>query len=229
MIPEERLREAAAEYSEAWIKAVEQDYDPARQHVFSPGFQRKIRRLKHRADHPVFYRALRSAAALLLSLLIGSGAWLVVDAEARAAFVGWVKEVWEEYFVFRFEGDADSSSSSAETIHYRPTWLPEGYTEFFVDENADFTLIIYANGSNQMLKFNYSHNPNNVDFYIDTTQTTTKQANINGILADLLIGNSSENASAIFWTTENNTVFYISAHLNEHELIRIAENIKKIN
>ena len=90
MIPDEVLRNAAARSWEAYLSQLLDDYNPDMRFDISPGFEKKIRKLKRRADHPVFYSAIRRIAAVLLALIIGGIAWLSIDSSARASFFGWV-------------------------------------------------------------------------------------------------------------------------------------------
>ena len=125
MITDSMLRSAAKKSCEIYVNQLESGYDPKTQHEFSPDFEKKIKKLRRKANHPIVYRSLQRIASIILVCLIACGAWFTVDAEARSAFFGWVKEIYETYFVYRFEGNADYSESS---VAYRPTWLPEGYT-----------------------------------------------------------------------------------------------------
>ena len=94
MITEEMLCAAAARSCEIYVSYLERGYNPENQHEFSLQFKKKIKKLKRKADHPVFYHAARRIASIVLAILIAGGVWITVDAEARAAFVGWVKEVY---------------------------------------------------------------------------------------------------------------------------------------
>ena len=109
MITEEMLCAAAARSCELYTADLESGYNADVLHEFSPAFEKKIRKLKRRADHPAFYRTMNRVASILLAILITGGAWISVDAEARAAVVGWVKEIYETYFVYRFEGNSNEN------------------------------------------------------------------------------------------------------------------------
>ena len=98
MITEEMLCAAAARSCELYTADLESGYNADVLHEFSPAFEKKIRKLKRRADHPAFYRTMNRVASILLAILIAIGAWISVDTEARAAIVGWVKEIYETYF-----------------------------------------------------------------------------------------------------------------------------------
>ena len=97
---------------------------PEEPHPFSPAFERKMKKLLRRGRHPVWYKALHAAACLLLALLLSGCAVLAVSAEAREVFAGWVREVYENAFVYRFYGEEQGESNADPA--YRLTWLPEG-------------------------------------------------------------------------------------------------------
>ena len=103
--------------------------------TFSPAFERKMKKLIRRADHPVWYRIAQAAACLLLAALLSGCTVLAVSPEARAAFAGWVREVYETWFVYRYTGEEQPTS---ENTVYAPTWVPEGYEETFAPQVGTF-------------------------------------------------------------------------------------------
>ena len=223
MIPEEMLREAAKGSLEDYVSSLERDYDSSDPHKFSLKFEKKIERLKRRVDHPVFYKTMHRVASILLVILVTGSAWITVDAEARAAFFGWVKERYETYFIYRFE---DSANINTDIVNYRPTWIPEGYTEFYVDETEGTTAVVYANETGNMLKLNYVNNPDETDWFVKTEQVEIKYATINGCMAELFVSKDAETANAVMWITSDNTAFYLSAFLEEKDLLKVAESIQ---
>ena len=90
------LDAARLEYGEALAERQE--------HAFSPAFERRMKKLLRRDRHPVLYRALRAAACLLLALLLSGCTVLAVSPEAREVFVGWVREIHDTYFLYKFFG-----------------------------------------------------------------------------------------------------------------------------
>lgn len=116
MITDERLRAAAEKSSDLYLCCMEEGYDAIPPHEFSEPFERKIRKLKKRADHPYFYKMMHKVAVIILAVLIGGSAWLAVDTEARASFFGWVKEVYEELFIYHFEDGAPATKKRITTI-----------------------------------------------------------------------------------------------------------------
>ncbi len=138
------LQEAARDVCRAMADALPAPEDCA--HAFSPAFDRKMRPLLRRqAYRPL----LRQAAAVLLAAFVGLGAWLLVDGDARAAFLRWVREVYETHLLYRFQGEAVEADHAA----YAPTWLPAGYVETERHELYSQTVIIYENAEGQQLSF----------------------------------------------------------------------------
>lgn len=224
MITDEMLRVAASRSCEIYVAHLEKGFDPTKKHEFSPEFLRKIERLKRRAKHPVFYKTMRRVASIVLAILITGGAWITVDAEARAAFVGWVKETYEMFFVYRYSGEADVLT---EPNDYRPERIPDGYSEYMtIDENGGVT-VFYKHESGKRMKFGYIHDPNSNVWYVDTTDTVQSDSFVNGDPANLFTSTNENVASIIMWTDDAvNSAFFVSGFFEESELIRIAESVQ---
>lgn len=227
MITDAQLRKAAEKSSDLYLRYIERDYNSTSSHEFSASFEKKIRKLRKRVDHPYFYKTLHKAAAVILAILISGSAWLAVDTEARAAFFGWVKEHYEMFFVYRFAG---KSEEVTEPSQYQLELIPDGYSEkMTIDENGSVT-VIYADNTGKRLKFGYMYNPNSTEWYIDTTNTIHSNSYVNGQPADLFISTSREVASIIMWTEESvDVAFYVSGFFDESTLIQLAESTRNTN
>ena len=223
MIAEDVLGTAAARSSEVYVRYLEQDFDREHQHEFSPQFEKRIKRMCRRANHPFLYKSLQRVASIFLAILLGGTIWLTVDVEARAEFFGWVKSVYENYIVYRFEPESHPNDSEI----YFPTWLPTGYSKVSSDYSGNTSTIYYMGPDEQGLIFGYSIDSTNIDWFFDTSVSTVKQVYVNGISDDLLISEGPEAVNTIVWTADHNTVFYISAALPEIDMIKIAESIQK--
>ncbi len=225
MITDDMIRDAALRSREIFVEQLVSDYNPECQHKPSPDFEKKIKKLQRRADHPLLYRSLHRIASIVLVLLISGGTWIAVDAEARAGFFGWVKEIYETYFVYRIE---DSDGSIPANRDYRPTWLPDGYTESIIDSTGSTVTIIYTNADEQILTFQYTYSPDEINWFVDVEQVRIKSTTINGNSAEFLIAEDTNNANGIMWTDDNECAFCISAFLSESELIQMAESVQQI-
>ena len=222
MIKEEILKKAAIEADQAI-----RDSLPAPEeckHIFSPEFHKKMRRVFRRAKHPIIYKLPKQVACFVLAVVLISGTWLTVDAEARDAFVGWVKELYNTYFVYRFDEQANNSN----TGDYRPTWIPSGYEEDYINQIGQTMIIVYVDENGNQLEFDYVINPDETDWFVEISDTEIQQTTVNGNPAELLISQDPENANSIMWTTTDNSAFCISGFLDEKELAKMAESVQPI-
>ena len=224
MITDEMLRKAAEKSSKVYVRCLEQDYNPEHQHDFSKGFERKMKKLSRKANHPILYRSLQRIASILLAIALGGIVWLSVDIEARASFFGWIREVYETYIVYRFEGNYDGTTAPE---IYRPTWVPTGYKETYENSSEYDYTVMYTNDIGQNLTFSYSKDMAGSAWYVKNTIISTKQVYVNEILADVLLADNIENANVIVWIDSQNTAFHISGFLDKADLIRMAESVQK--
>lgn len=217
MISEEALRQAAAEASDCLVRSLDEAGIPV--HNFSARFERKMRRLIRRTRHPAAYRALIRVACVFLAFILGSGVFLAVNPEARAAFFGWVRTQYERLFVY----DVANTGEQTELPEYALGWLPEGYEEVERYSQVDYTWIIYSNSYGDTIDFLYS---NSNQLYIKPDNSESFQTTINGQLAELYVLNDDTTYNDIVWSSaDGNILFSIGGPLTENELIHIAENI----
>ena len=123
------LDAARLEYGDLMEELPEQD--------FSPQFEKKMRKLVRRGNHPIRYRVAQIAACLLLAALLSGCTVLAISPEAREAFLGWVRtfntpKEFPPYYSYTYSGDGEAQLP--EGVAYRPTWVPEGCQLF--DEHS---------------------------------------------------------------------------------------------
>ena len=223
MITDEMLYRAAAQSSATFTEHLEADYDPARQHEFSAKFERKIQRLKRKADHTVLYRTMQRVASILLAIVISSTAWLTIDVKAREAFFGWVKGIYENYIVYHFSKPDHASTKLHE---YRPAWIPDGYTEVYHESDETFGIVAYCNDENDTLSLMYIPASEDKDIFVDHSGAKELKTTVNGIPATLLIFEEPNKSNELIWCDHENILFTVSGFLDEDDLIRIAESIE---
>lgn len=231
MIPIEMLKAAATEADRVIRESL-----PAPEecrHEFSRPFQKKMRRIFRKAKHPVLYKLVRSAACLALAVILTGGAWLTVDAEAREAFLRWVKGTYSTYAVYHFEGtDSGAQTSEGQTPEeqispeYSLTWIPDGYTEWATNTIGNCICETYVNESGELLKFNYQPSVDSSYWFIDTSTSTQQRVYVGDVPADFYLSNSPDVGSSIVWTSpDGETAFYLSGFFSKEELIDMAENV----
>lgn len=194
------------------------------EHEFSPGFEKKMRRLVRRADHPVGHRVARAAACLLLAALVGGGGLLVLVPEARAAFVGWMRDVYQTWFVYQYEGER---KGAAEDTVFLPSWVPEGYEEIVPARAGSFVRAQYENGQKELLTVSYVTGTETLSLNVEWDGAEVRGCTVGGLPADLYV-NPDDGPNILVWTDgERNAAFWITAALDEDELVRIAESIRE--
>lgn len=223
MITDEMIAEAAAELNEAMIKSLPDPHEC--KHQFSKKFERKMDRLIYRVNHPIRYRIVSKVASILLVILIGFTVVMSCSPTARAAVIGWIKQVYESFYSYYFESNATTNSSNK----YQIDPLPEGYVEISKDEDNGTYICIYANDKNEMLTFSYSVSPESAMFYVVKEEYLIEEIQIDGNTADLYMSIDGSQSNGIIWCDENiGIIFYVSGRFNGEELKNLAECVKEI-
>lgn len=223
MISDERLREAARKVEESMLASLPEPEEC--EATFSPEFERKMEKLIHRTDHPVRHRIMKAVACFLLVVLLGGGSVLTFSVEARAAFVTWVKEVYETQFIYRFFQTGQENSAN---IVYRPTWVPSDYRITSESVSDGPSTIEYRNDSDNLIIFTYIRNTSSSVFQIERDGAENyKQVSVNGVIAELYLDQDEGDTNVLIWMDEGSgIVFRILAPLGDDELIKMAESVE---
>lgn len=91
-------------------------------YTFSPQFEKKMKRLIFKTNHPYRFVLSRAASVAIVFLLFFSSV-LAVDVKAREAFIGWLEECHITFSRFFFAGEVEAQ----EELHFDLGWVPEGY------------------------------------------------------------------------------------------------------
>ena len=213
---------------QALLDAIHQEYGNLMaempEHDFLPEFEKKMRRMIRRANHPVRHRIVQAAACLALAVLLSGCAVLAVSPEARAAFAGWIKELQQEWSSYRYAGEIDSSPRN--TVYF-PAWLPEGYQEVEAPEPGTFVHALYQNESGALLSFSYQVGLKRTAFHVMWDNTTVQQVTVAGFQADLYL-NTAGDTNILVWTDEaEGIVFWLAGQLAGEELVQAAESLQE--
>lgn len=184
-----------------------------------------MKRLIYRTNHPVQHRILRSVASILLVILLGFSSVLAVSVEAREAVFGWIREQYESFYEYFFEGQPEDEEPTA----YYPKWMPDGYeyeTTFEIDGGE---VLIFLNPEGAIAQFTYSTSPDNMVFLIEEVDCEHRIVSVNGMNGDMYVPYDDTLAREVVWVSnDSNTIFCVSALIAEDDLLKIAENIEKI-
>lgn len=219
MINDAMLKQAAEELAIAINESLPDPKECVYQ--FSPKFEKKLKRLTRRANHPILYRSLRMVASVLLVFMIGFGSILTVSTEAREIVFGWMRVRYQSMYEYFFEGEIENP----ENVTYYPQWLPEDCKFETSYSTLGGEVYIYFTPRDSLVQFSYI-SKSNEKLYMDGVDAEQKDVMINGGSGKLYISHNEGQTSSLIWMNKSRTVlFSISGDYDEEVLIKMAENI----
>ena len=231
-ITDEMLYRHAAEARDIWLDTLPDDNEIP-EHQFSDKFNKEMDRLitlSHKRKQPS--RRLQRIAAMFAVIIIGASSFIGVNAEARATFFGWIKELTDDYLIYRYEEEPVSDAgpaSNVESLAYLPTWIPEGYSKSFVNDKTNRTVVAYSNDAGELIRLSYIYNSGETDWFISTENTVKESATVNGNKADLFISTDPDTSGGVIWVDQSNTVFMLTGFLDVDDLLKMAESIQPVD
>ena len=224
MIADEMMSHAAALLAEGINKSLPAPCECT--HDYSTGFERKMKRLMRKVDHPVRHRVLRAATSILLIIFIGFGAVLSISAEAREIVFGWVRQQCGSFYDYFFVGE----NRNATQAKYYPNWIPDDCTFLASYETSGGEEFIYSDDEGMLVQYAYISNPSNESLHIDGVEYEKHKIRINNYTGEIGIATVSTETNYIVWIdTDQNILFYISGKYDEDTLLKMATNFLKSN
>ena len=214
MISEKELREAARRYEKALLADLPEPEDcPA---TFSPAFERKMKKLILRTDHPVRFWTLRLLPVLLAA---GIAAALLLPKAEEEPVPPPEPPASVEPAAPAPEVPAEPVEPEVqETIVYRPTWMPEGcvWDREAIYDNEGMTVYQTPGGGEAV-------------FFYDLTGGQEEQEGVEVTVGDgtgtLLSGRKGE-SSELFWSADG-VSFWLAAPFTGEDMVRVAESVEK--
>lgn len=194
-------------------------------HEFPPEVERDMKRLIAQTERRRHMRRyLQRVVAACLAVVISLSAWLAVDAEARAAFVQWVKTVYEQSVVYEF---FHSGVEQADTS-YRLGWVPEGYTMENEVSGDVITTLIYLSGEDAIY-FTYEQAEDGAQTKLFTDDANTEPVMVHGVEGEFYLSQDNAESNSLVWFDgENNILFSISGFIDKETMIKMAESVEII-
>lgn len=81
--------------------------------------------------------------------MIGFSSTLAISAEAREIVFGWVKQQYENFYEYFFEGDV----TPTEPAKYQPGWMPEGCEFVTTIETDGGEIQVYTDDQGTLIRF----------------------------------------------------------------------------
>ncbi|MCD8192369.1 MAG: DUF4367 domain-containing protein [Oscillospiraceae bacterium] len=201
-------------------------------HEFSRRFRRRMSALiRYERRSPAARTAAKLgkiAAVLLLTLAVSFGAVIGTDTEARAEFLAWVREIYEENYVYRFFAE---QSTPSELPTYEVGWLPQGYAEADRDSNEYSNFILYLDEEGNMLYLEYVLMESSVSVQVYNVEPeNVEQAEVNGIPADFYRSPDPDMASHVVWADEESGIMLmVGGNADKSVILHIAESVYLAN
>lgn len=227
-ITDEMLYQHAAEARDIWLDTLPKD-EELPEHQFSDEFMASLETMKNqkRGQRKKRRRSpLQRVAAVFLAILIGSGTWLGVDAEARAAFVSWIREFVGDSVVYNYVGEVPEN----EITDYYCAWLPEGVEAMETDASKTSGHVVYTSPDEDFAVFSYTymHSGTAVHLFPSEEELVHTEMQVNGMHADFYEELGENYSCFIIWFDEANQIFFdINGNLSKEETIRMAESVQK--
>ena len=201
---------------------------------FSPRYLRERARLladpfgyARRRARPLWKKAVRTAACILLCAGIAFGGLMAFSPEARAWVAQIVAEWRETHTEYTFTG---APEPGADVGVWRPGYVPEGFEEVLQIQESNFGHILCENQGGENIRFFYASMEQGINFSMDNEHSKYVQTSVHDCPAELYISNTEGESNHLLWYNENKkTVYQLSSQLDYQELITMAESIKKIN
>lgn len=197
-------------------------------HTFSPEFKSKMALLLRKAGQMErLHQWTRGIAAAILAVVIGLSSWLIVDVEARATFLKWVREVYESSIIYHFFQDTPTTQ---DVFDYAPTWLPDGYEQVDVITASTEKIVVYQQEQDETTVtifrcFAFSQSEQ-YELFVDESQYKSIEVQAQGAPAYLYQPIDSRHAKSLIWFNKDETImFSLESFLDSTVMLHIAESV----
>lgn len=219
-----QLQDAARIYAKRRTDALGSslDQEPVQ---FSLEFERKISSIVSAADTAMRKRKrIRSrVAAAVIAVIVLLTAFFSFNTTARAAFVSWIKEMYQKYIHYEFFGNKDDDRLP-ELI---PDWLPDGFALLSLEAltpDHSFYTFENAKGEGFILDCNRSYSDSSIYIWDNDESRDHLTEPIGGYEVDCYI---ADDISDYVWHDAEGKFFFTMNSNLPHEInVKIIENLK---
>lgn len=225
MISNEFIRQATEEYHKESMSAIptENEID----HVFSNRFEKNMKSVIKKNNHPQLKHVLRMAASFALVILFAGGSVMALSPAARAAVIGWL--FGQDGTTFSYTSMGEESDSDV-YYKYELPQIPEGYFlwQEIVDESQ--SIMLYAEEeTGHLLKVTGSPNDGTSAMFLMTTTDEKSTVQIGDITADFYLSDSEDISSGLAWVDpDTDYLICLDGFFSKEELIEMAESLVKM-
>lgn len=210
------------EYRSAWEEAEDPAFSPAylrwRTRLLADPFGWMKKRLR-----PLWAKALRTAACLVLASAVALGSLMAVSPTVRAAVLNWLREITGN--LMTYSSVDREAESDALPSNWRITWLPEGWGL------QDMTTSIWkyqgTSGKGSLLYSCYVPGSTDLTTNVDDVSdadSVRETIQVQGTQADYY---ESDGYRVLLWENEEGFLFLLrgDSFLDRESFLKIAESI----
>lgn len=219
MITDEMMKQAAKEAGNIITDSLQTQEEY--RYEFSKTFENNMENILQKAKHKKRKRLYKQVACYLAIFVVAGSSFLMLNQEARATFLYWLRGQYTGYMEYRYTGDG-----SAEQQEYVLTYIPEGYYEKETTEMEGMNIAIYHNDLGNQIAFMSSSGTDAISLFI--SDDNAQEVMVGNQKADYYQAEADDENSVIVWYSEDRTtIFSISAALSKEEIIKVAESVEE--
>ena len=219
MITEEMMKQAAKEAGNIITDSLQTQEEY--RYEFSKTFENNMENILQKAKHKKRKRLYKQVACYLAIFVVAGSSFLMLNQEARATFLYWLRGQYNGYMEYRYTGDG-----SAQQKAYVLTYIPEGYYEKEISEMEGMNIAIYHNDLGNQIAFMSSSGTDAISLFI--SDENAQEVMVGNIKADYYQAEADDENSVIVWySADRATIFSISAALSKEEIIKVAESVEE--
>ncbi len=217
MISDEMLCIAAGEYEQALLSQLPEAAEC--DHSFSPKFEKKMRQLCHRAKHERAYSVLKRIACAIIAIILCASMLLMLNADVRAAVIGWIKDTPNSFTRYFFAGEVNAPAARA----YDFEGLPEGYVFLEKAQTENDGAVVYMDPEGFFLSLCYGFGSDAGAFFIKTEDHIYIQEIVDGQVMDFYLSQDPAHNSAVVWSTNEHVLLFVAANCDKDTLIQLTK------
>lgn len=215
MISDQDLRDAARAWEKTRLETLPK---PENCDVkFSSDFERKIKKLIFRVDHPILFALSRILPAVLVAGSVTTGAVLLSPEPQTPAPAPEPPAVSDTA-----RPTEPAAVEPAGPVVYRPTWLPEDCRPDRETLYETEGMIVYQTAGGDEAVFLYATEGDPAE---GSDLTQGREVFVGDCPGVLRLGQSKGAINDLFWT-DGTVSFWLSAPYDEDILLRIAESVE---
>lgn len=193
------------------------DYKPE----YSPAFTEKMNQLfikLHKRER--LQRFGSQVAAILFTILLISNIWLLTNIEVVAVVKVWVREIFEDSFVYRYFIEQTNDTLK----YYDITKLPIGYDEVVSERNDTSHFMMYQK-DDSIISFMYYKISDGTAQRVFAAES--ESITINGNQGDIYFSDDGQVIDLVFIDEKDGVVFWVSSDVKKEILVELAKSIKE--